>query len=242
MSRTTIDDVDVHARRGGDGDERRGERATEDGALPSSVMTSARSLGARRTGKAKPQRARLVVSLKTSTHLHETLTFAASGALSSPSPLFPGAAGAQVIDLTVNDVGLAIGDKPRMTGLRINFRDRNLEEIRGVNLTIWQPYQPATGTVNGLALGLPTTGAKTINGAMIGVLGGGTEKSFNGLGVGGIGIGSGGDASRHHARRRWRRVRAERSPGCRSEASVLVAAARCAEFRSAASASAAAAT
>ena len=50
-------------------------------------------------------------------------------------------AGGQVIDLAVNDKGLAIGDKPRMTGLRINFRDRALEEVTGVNITIWQPYQ-----------------------------------------------------------------------------------------------------
>ena len=34
---------------------------------------------------------------------------------------------AQVIDLTIHDVGLAIGDKPVMTGLRINFRDAHLE-------------------------------------------------------------------------------------------------------------------
>ena len=39
----------------------------------------------------------------------------------------------QVIDLTVNDVGLAIGNKPSMTGLRINFRDRGL---RKVNLSL----------------------------------------------------------------------------------------------------------
>ena len=102
-------------------------------------------------------------------------------------------AGGQVIDLAVNDKGLAIGDKPRMTGLRINFRDRALEEVTGVNITIWQPYQPATGTVNGLAIGLPSTGAKKINGAMIGVFGGGTDASLKGLGVGGVGIGAGGD-------------------------------------------------
>lgn len=79
---------------------------------------------------------------------------------------------AQVIDLTVHDVGLAIGDKPEMTGLRINYRDRHLREITGVNLTLWSPYEPATGTVNGLALGVPLTGAEKINGALIGIFGG----------------------------------------------------------------------
>jgi hypothetical protein len=79
----------------------------------------------------------------------------------------------QVIDLTVNDVGIAIGDKPSMTGLRLNFRDRNLREIKGVNVTIWSPYEPATGRVTGLALGLPATGAKSddVFGVLTGISG-----------------------------------------------------------------------
>jgi hypothetical protein len=109
------------------------------------------------------------------------------------SVMVPAAAMAQVIDLTVHDVGIAIGDKARMTGLRINYRDRDLRQVNGVNVTLWQPYQPATGTVNGLALGLPVTGAQTVNGVLIGVLGGGVDKSLTGIGIGGLGIGSGGD-------------------------------------------------
>src|SRR5262249_21081405 len=101
---------------------------------------------------------------------------------------------AQVLDLTIHDYGLAIGDKPRMTGLRINGRDRDLREINGVNLTLWSPYEPPTGVVNGLALGLPVTGAQTVNGALFGVLGGGVSGSINGVGIGGLGIGAGGDA------------------------------------------------
>jgi hypothetical protein len=42
-------------------------------------------------------------------------------------------------DLTVNDVGIAIGDAPRVTGLRINFRDRYLQRVNGVNITVWTP-------------------------------------------------------------------------------------------------------
>src|SRR5690348_2069685 len=81
---------------------------------------------------------------------------------------------AQVLDLTIHDYGLAIGDKPRMTGLRLNFRDRYLEKITGVNATIWGPYSDARGgSVNGVALGLPLTGARDVNGALIGIFGGG---------------------------------------------------------------------
>jgi hypothetical protein len=107
--------------------------------------------------------------------------------------LSPLALGAQVIDLTVNNTGVAIGDKPRMTGLRFNYRDRRLEEINGVNVTLWTPYERSHGTVNGIALGLPATGARDINGIGVGIVGLGAEHSLKGIAVGGIGVGSGGD-------------------------------------------------
>lgn len=98
----------------------------------------------------------------------------------------------QVVDLTVNNVGLAIGDKPEMTGLRLNFRDRNLREVRGVNLTLWSPYEPPTGRVVGLALGVPATGARKIDGVALGVFGVGVSQSITGISIGGIGVGGGG--------------------------------------------------
>ena len=104
----------------------------------------------------------------------------------------PAALSAQVIDLTIHNVGIAIGDKPRMTGLRINFRDRKLEQITGVNATIWSPYEPPTGEVRGVALGLPLTGAKRISGLALGVAGVGAEESINGIGIASIGLGAGG--------------------------------------------------
>ncbi len=98
---------------------------------------------------------------------------------------------AQVLDLTVNGNGLAIGDKPNMNGVRGNFRDRRLEEINGINVTMWMPYSPAKGTVNGIALGIPGTGAGRINGVGLGIIGLGTESAFRGIGIGGIGVGGG---------------------------------------------------
>jgi hypothetical protein len=102
-------------------------------------------------------------------------------------------ASAQVLDLTINNTGLAIGDKPRVNGVRINFRDRRLEEVNGVNITIWNPYQPATGVVNGLAFGIPVTGAKDINGIATGILGAGADHSLRGIGIAPIGLGAGGE-------------------------------------------------
>jgi hypothetical protein len=108
--------------------------------------------------------------------------------------LFAGpSASAQVIDLTIHDVGLAIGDKPVMTGLRLNFRDARLERVTGANITVWGPYKSATGDVRGLALGIPATGANRIEGIGVGIFGLSADNSISGLGIGGVGLGAGGD-------------------------------------------------
>lgn len=87
--------------------------------------------------------------------------------------------------------GIAIGDVARVNGLRINFRDRNLEEVNGVNLTFWRPYSESRGVVSGMALGVPLTGAEEIYGAGIGLAGIEAREMFRGIGIGGLGVGSG---------------------------------------------------
>ncbi|MEP6730672.1 MAG: hypothetical protein ABJE10_08535 [bacterium] len=100
---------------------------------------------------------------------------------------------AQGLDLTINHVGLAIGDVPEVTGLRLNFRDRNMRRVDGINATIWGPYENShPGTVRGLALGLPLTGAGNIDGVATGILGVGVEHRFRGVGIAPIGLGAGG--------------------------------------------------
>jgi hypothetical protein len=105
----------------------------------------------------------------------------------------PFSLGAQVIDLTVNNTGLAIGDKPRVNGVRINFRDRNLERVNGANITVWSPYDPPSGVVSGFAIGLLATGAKTITGVSAATIGVGAQNTISGIGIGGAGIGAGGE-------------------------------------------------
>jgi hypothetical protein len=105
---------------------------------------------------------------------------------------FPLSVGAQIIDLTINNTGLAIGDKPRVNGVRINFRDRHLDRVNGVNITVWSPYEPPSGVVSGFAIGLPATGAKTITGVSVGLLGVGAQNTVSGISIGGAGVGSGG--------------------------------------------------
>lgn len=88
---------------------------------------------------------------------------------------------------------ISIGNHPRVDGLRINFRDRELDLVRGANVTVWSPVPDAGGTVKGLALGLPMTGADRIDGIGLGLLGVSANEDLRGLMIGGIGAGAGGD-------------------------------------------------
>ena len=107
--------------------------------------------------------------------------------------LLPAVLSAQSLDLTIRHTGLSIGDSKFVRGVRLNFRDDRLEEVQGINVTIWSPYEPAHGVVNGAAIGLPLTGAREINGLGLGIAGVGTDGNFTGIGIGGLGIGGGGN-------------------------------------------------
>lgn len=96
----------------------------------------------------------------------------------------------QGLDLTVNHAGLAIGNVPRVAGLRLNFRDHDLDWVKGINATIWTSYDRPTGTVTGVALGLPLTDARRISGLAIGAAGVGASDELRGLGVAGLGLGA----------------------------------------------------
>ncbi len=106
----------------------------------------------------------------------------------------PSLGSAQGLDLTINHVGLAIGDIPEVTGLRLNYRDRNLRRVDGMNVTIWMPYndEDMRGVVRGIALGLPMTGARNIDGLAVGLFGVGAQDRIRGIGFAPIGLGSGG--------------------------------------------------
>lgn len=86
---------------------------------------------------------------------------------------------------------ISIGDYPDVAGIRINFRDSNLGHVDGVNITLWSPYDPSSGRVRGIALGLPMTGAQDISGFGTGIFGVGAGRNFTGLGIAPIGVGAG---------------------------------------------------
>lgn len=99
------------------------------------------------------------------------------------------------LDLTIRNYGLSIGNAPHVNGVRLNYRDRGLERVNGLNLTLWRPYDTETidptGTVNGVAMGLPLTGADAINGLAVGVFGVEAHSSMRGVAIGGLGAGAG---------------------------------------------------
>jgi len=102
-------------------------------------------------------------------------------------------AGAQSLDLTVRDTGISIGDSEEVTGLRINFRDRAMQRVRGINATVWTPRERPGGKVNGVALGLPLTGSGGLSGIGLGLLGISVDSSLTGMVLAGLGAGAGQD-------------------------------------------------
>ncbi|MFL5561183.1 MAG: hypothetical protein ACJ79K_06900 [Gemmatimonadaceae bacterium] len=116
--------------------------------------------------------------------------FAAAAILAAP--LISGRAQSQGLDLTVNDVGVGIGNVPKVYGIRLNFRDTDDFDVRGINVTIWQPDAEPRGTVTGIALGIPMTGAARITGLAAGIFGVSATERITGVGIGGLGLGAGG--------------------------------------------------
>lgn len=111
----------------------------------------------------------------------------------------PGNLHAQGVLVGANDVGIGIGDVRKVTGIRINYRDRGDFDVHGINITIWTPYEgDLRGEVHGLAIGLPATGAARIQGIGVGIFGVGTSEEFSGIGIGGLGVGAGNDIKGIH--------------------------------------------
>ncbi|MGH9261272.1 MAG: hypothetical protein ACRD08_15505, partial [Acidimicrobiales bacterium] len=96
--------------------------------------------------------------------------------------------GHRALNLTIAGTGISIGNSARVNGMRLNFRDYGLERVNGVNVTIWQPKEPLSGTVTGLAVGLVGPGADSFNGIAIGVGGVVADERARWISLGGLGV------------------------------------------------------
>ncbi|HMN10553.1 MAG TPA: hypothetical protein PKC83_17385, partial [Gemmatimonadaceae bacterium] len=97
-------------------------------------------------------------------------------------------AGDRALDIGPNRTGLSIGDSREWTGVRLNYRDSRLRRVRGVNATIWRPYDGGHGDVMGLALGVPLTGGRNVQGIQVAA---GIEATDE---LGGVGVAAAQDA------------------------------------------------
>lgn len=90
--------------------------------------------------------------------------------------------------------GIGFGNLTNFTGVRFNFKDRNIERITGINVTVWNAKhtEDQTGTMTGISLGLPMAmGVENQRGASVGIFGAGASKTLSGINVAGLGLGAG---------------------------------------------------
>jgi hypothetical protein len=103
-------------------------------------------------------------------------------------PLGVDGARAQSLDLTLGEYGLSFGNSKRTTGIRINVVDRDVERVRGLNLTLWTPGPNPEAEYSGLALALIGTKAREINGVALSGIGINASERVRGLGAGILGV------------------------------------------------------
>jgi hypothetical protein len=111
----------------------------------------------------------------------------------------------QSLDIPVKGYGISFGNSKKFSGFRLNFRDQHVEEINGMNVTLWPAKEnndaivnglsvgvmPVAGKLQGLQIGAVGVGGRDISGINLGGLGVGSDGSLNGISIGGIGAGAG---------------------------------------------------
>lgn len=96
----------------------------------------------------------------------------------------------QALSFPTSKAGISFGNSKEFSGLRMNLRDRQVEHIRGINITLWKAKENEQARVTGLSLGLlPEAGY--LSGIQIGVLGAAADQDLRGVSMGLLGVGSG---------------------------------------------------
>ena len=62
---------------------------------------------------------------------------------------------AQSIDLAIKGYGIGLGNSKNITGLRFNIiPDEDVEQVNGLNLTVWKPNSSPDAVINGISVGV----------------------------------------------------------------------------------------
>ena len=118
------------------------------------------------------------------------------------APIEEESRGSRSLDLMVDDVGISFGNSKRVRGLRFNVRDEGVEEVIGLNFTLWKPGENPDAVMKGLLFGIYGPAADELHFLSIGLaaveahslisgiaIGGGTvvcEGIFSGISIGGL--------------------------------------------------------
>ena len=93
----------------------------------------------------------------------------------------------QSLDLAVNGYGLGLGNSRNITGIRLNLVDDEVENVRGLNLTLWKPNPSPEGRIQGISLGLIGFDAEEITGLTVAVVGMDAGR-LRGVTIAGVGV------------------------------------------------------
>ena len=97
------------------------------------------------------------------------------------------------LDLMVNDVGISFGNSKRVIGLRFNIRDEWVEEVTGLNLTLWKPSENPDAVMRGLQLGIYGPSADELRIVSVGIAMVHAYSRISGIAVAGGAVVSDGD-------------------------------------------------
>jgi hypothetical protein len=90
---------------------------------------------------------------------------------------------AQSLDIPIKGYGFSFGNSKNFTGLRFNIVDKEVEQINGLNLSLWN--KDNKGDFNGISLGGAVAGGDSVNGIAAGFVGVDAKK-IRGIALGGV--------------------------------------------------------
>jgi len=91
---------------------------------------------------------------------------------------------AQSLDFPTRQYGLSFGNSAYFTGLRINWSDRGVDKISGLNVSLWRAKDNEDATMNGINLGLFMPEGGNLTGINIGGVGVAAHEDLTGLNFG----------------------------------------------------------